>query len=49
MMKVLIDTEYPAAGTYTVDFNGEALPPGIYYARFQNGVTQHVRAMMKVR
>jgi Protein of unknown function (DUF1501)/Secretion system C-terminal sorting domain len=49
MLKVLIDTEYPTAGTYTVTFNGESLPPGIYYARFQNGVTQHVRAMLKVR
>lgn len=49
MLKILIDAEYPAAGTYTVPFNSEGLPPGIYYARFQNGVTQHVRAMLKVR
>jgi hypothetical protein len=49
MLKVLVDAEYPTAGTYAVDFNSESLPPGIYYARFQNGVTQHVRAMMKVR
>ena len=49
MLKVLIDAEYPAAGTYSVTFNSEGLPPGIYYARFQNGVTQHVRAMLKVR
>ena len=47
--EILIDAEYPAAGTYTVPFNSEGLPPGIYYARFQNGVTQHVRAMLKVR
>lgn len=44
----LVDREY-AAGTYTVPFDSEPLPPGVYYARFQNGVTQHVRAMMKVR
>jgi uncharacterized protein (DUF1501 family) len=49
MLKVLVDAEYPTAGTYSTDFNSETLPPGIYYARFQNGVTQHVRAMMKVR
>ena len=49
MLKVLIEAEYPAAGTYTVTFDSEGLPPGIYYARFQNGVTQHVRAMLKVR
>jgi uncharacterized protein (DUF1501 family) len=49
MLKILIDADYPTAGTYSVDFNSDALPPGIYYARFQNGVTQHVRAMLKVR
>jgi uncharacterized protein (DUF1501 family) len=49
MLKILIDADYPTAGTYSVDFNSDSLPPGIYYARFQNGVTQHVRAMLKVR
>jgi uncharacterized protein (DUF1501 family) len=49
MLMVLVDADYPTPGTYTKDFNSEALPPGIYYARFQNGVTQHVRAMLKVR
>lgn len=49
MLKILVDADYPTAGIYSVTFNAEALPPGIYYARFQNGVTQHVRAMMKVR
>jgi uncharacterized protein (DUF1501 family) len=44
----LVDKEY-AAGTYTVTFDSEPLPPGVYYARFQNGVNQHVRAMLKVR
>jgi len=44
----LVDKEY-AAGTYTIPFDSEPLPPGVYYARFQNGVTQHVRAMLKVR
>jgi hypothetical protein len=49
VLKILVDRDYPAAGTYTVDFNAEGLPFGVYYARFQNGVTQQVRAMMKVR
>ena len=49
MLKILVDADYPTAGTYSVTFNAETLPPGIYYARYQNGVTQHVRAMMKVR
>lgn len=48
VIKILTDREY-TAGTYTLDFNSEGLPTGIYYARFQNGVTQQVRAMMKVR
>jgi uncharacterized protein (DUF1501 family) len=48
MLKTLVDKEY-TAGTYTVDFNSEGLPMGVYYARFQNGVNQFVRAMLKVR
>jgi uncharacterized protein (DUF1501 family) len=48
MIKTLVDAEY-TAGTYKITFNAEGLPTGVYYARFQNGVTQHVRAMMKVR
>jgi len=48
VIRVLADREY-TAGTYTLDFNSDGLPTGIYYARFQNGVTQQVRAMMKVR
>lgn len=48
VIKILTDREY-TLGTYTLDFNSDGLPTGIYYARFQNGVTQEVRAMMKVR
>ena len=48
LIKVLIDGDY-AAGSYNVNFNAEQLPSGVYYARFQNGATQQVRAMMKVR
>ena len=49
LIRVPVDRDYAAAGNYTVDFDGEGLPNGIYYARLQNGVTQQVRAMMKVR
>lgn len=49
VIRVLVEADYPAAGTYSVTFNAEGLPPGIYYARLQNGVVQHVRPMMKVR
>lgn len=48
VVQVPVNRDY-TAGVYTVDFDGEGLPPGIYYVRFQNGVTQQVRAMMKVR
>lgn len=48
LIKTLIDAEY-TAGTYKITFNTEGLPAGVYYARFQNGVTQQVRAMLKVR
>jgi uncharacterized protein (DUF1501 family) len=36
-------------GKYTVEFDATMLPNGIYYARFQNGTTQQVRTMLKVR
>lgn len=49
VIKVLLETDYPSAGIYTVDFYAEALPAGVYYARFQNGVVQHVRPMLKLR
>lgn len=48
VIKTLVDTDY-TAGTYKITFVGDGLANGIYYARFQNGVTQQVRAMMKVR
>src|SRR5436190_1898291 len=49
MVKTLLEVDYPAAGQYYVDFNSETLPPGVYYARFQNGIVQKVRPMLKVR
>ena len=48
LVKILTDREY-AAGTYRLDFDSDLLPTGLYYARLQNGITQQVRAMMKVR
>lgn len=45
---VLTDKEYPP-GTYNLDFNSGPLPTGAYYARFQNGMFQQVRPMLKVR
>lgn len=48
MIRTLVDSEH-AAGTYTIPFDAEGMPNGVYYARFQNGVTQQVRTMVKVR
>lgn len=49
VLKTLVDADYPAAGTYNVRFDSYGLPSGVYYARFQNGPTQQVRTMLKVR
>ena len=49
VIKVPVDRDYTGPGTYSIPFDAEGLPSGIYYARYQNGVTQHVRAMLKVR
>lgn len=49
VLKTVVDTEYTSAGQYTVSFNSEGLPAGVYYARLQNGSIQQVKAMLKVR
>jgi hypothetical protein len=48
LTRVLADGERPA-GTYTITFDGSGLPNGVYYARLQNGSTQQIRTMLKVR
>jgi hypothetical protein len=48
LIRKLVDSVH-AAGDYTITFNGEGLPNGMYYARFQNGRVQQVRTMAKVR
>ncbi len=48
LMKTLIDKE-TAAGSHKVTFENEGYPPGIYYARLQNGALQQVRTMALVR
>jgi uncharacterized protein (DUF1501 family) len=49
LIKTLLERDYTAPAQDFVDFNAEGLPNGIYYARFQNGVVQKVRPMLKVR
>ena len=45
----LFEADVPAAARLKVDFDGSHLPTGVYYARLQNGTTQQVRPMLKVR
>ncbi|HMU45319.1 MAG TPA: DUF1501 domain-containing protein [Chitinophagaceae bacterium] len=48
VIKTPVDGEY-TPGTYTITFESGALPSGVYYARFQNGPVQQVKAMLKAR
>jgi uncharacterized protein (DUF1501 family) len=48
VIRTPIDREY-SSGTYQTTFDSYGLPPGVYYMRFQNGVAQQVKAMLKVR
>lgn len=47
LVKILFDKEI-AAGTFRVDFDGQHLPPGIYYVRLQNQIVQQVKSILKV-
>lgn len=38
-----------AAGEYSITFDSGNLASGIFYARLQNGVYQHLRSMLKVK
>ncbi|MCB0661994.1 MAG: DUF1501 domain-containing protein [Saprospiraceae bacterium] len=38
-----------AAGKYNLEWNSEDLPAGTYYVRLQNGLTQQVKPILKVR
>lgn len=49
MVKTVLEKDYTGAGSYTASFDSYNLPPGVYYARLQNGPIQQVRAMLKVR
>jgi uncharacterized protein (DUF1501 family) len=49
LLLTLLEKDYPAATTQTIPFDASHLPNGMYYARLQNGATQQVRPMLKVR
>jgi uncharacterized protein (DUF1501 family) len=48
LMNTLADGDY-TSGKYTVDYNGDHLPAGVYYMRLQNEAVQQVKAIVKVR
>lgn len=48
LVRTIIDKEM-LPGKHTVIFQSEGLAAGVYYARLQNGPTQQVRAMLKVK
>ncbi len=45
----LLEKDYPAATRQTITFDASHLPNGVYYIRLQNGATQQVRPMLKIR
>ncbi len=49
VIKTPVDQEYNQPGTYKVSFDSYGLPTGVYYMRFQNGMTQQVKPMLKAR
>jgi hypothetical protein len=48
VVRTVVDRDY-AAGTFTMSFDSWALPSGVYYMRLQNGPTQQVKPMLKVK
>ena len=48
VIKTPVDREL-RPGEYTTTFDSGGLPSGVYYARLQNGPTQQVRPMLKVK
>lgn len=49
VIRTLVDADLRTPGTFTTSFDSRGLPPGVYYARLQNGPVQQVRSMLKVR
>ena len=45
----LLEKDYTGPAQDKIKFEASSLPTGIYYARLQNGVTQNVWPMLKVR
>ena len=45
----LLEKDYLTATNDKITFDASHLATGVYYARFQNGTTQQVRPMLKVR
>jgi len=43
-----VDRDY-TPGNYKISFDSYGLPTGVYYMRFQNGIIQQVKGMLKAR
>jgi uncharacterized protein (DUF1501 family) len=48
VVRTPVDKDY-IPGNYSTSFDSGGLPTGVYYARLQNGPTQQVKPMLKVR
>lgn len=48
VLQTPVDRDY-ISGTYQVSFDASAFPAGVYYMRLQNGSTQQVKPMLKMR
>jgi uncharacterized protein (DUF1501 family) len=49
LIAVPVDKNYDMAGEYNITFYAGYLAGGVYYARLQNGSTQQVRTMLKIK
>jgi len=48
VIKLLVDATYSYAGMNSVTLVGDALKPGVYYIRIQNGIHQYVKTIVKL-
>jgi uncharacterized protein (DUF1501 family) len=48
VVAALVSSEIPR-GTHEINFDASGLPSGTYYCRYQNGMINHSRSLLKVR
>jgi hypothetical protein len=47
-IQVLLDFTPTTAGVFSINFNGSALMPGIYYLSLQNEADKHMKTIVKI-